>query len=261
MPLFSIIVPTYNSESTLELCLTSIATQMFQDFEILIIDGNSSDNTMKIVKGISEVYGNTKWISEPDLGIYDAMNKGISKASGDWIYFLGSDDYILDDKVLRDVAVKLNNTSASIVYGDAIVKSDNKSKGGEFSLHKLLTEGNLCHQTIFYKRSVFDILGKFNLKYPILADWDFNVRCFQNPAITTEYVCRDIVYYNDVTGISSTSRNDLFYSLVPVTYISKMNVLESEKEALLNTAEHRIGKAIYFLLKKIGVINMIRKIR
>ncbi|RYE17955.1 MAG: glycosyltransferase [Sphingobacteriaceae bacterium] len=238
MPLFSIIVPTYNSESTLELCLTSIATQMFQDFEILIIDGNSSDNTMKIVKGISEVYGNTKWISEPDLGIYDAMNKGISKASGDWIYFLGSDDYILDDKVLRDVAVKLNNTSASIVYGNAIVKSDNKSKGGEFSLHKLLTEGNLCHQTIFYKRSVFDILGKFNLKYPILADWDFNVKVFLEKR-PTRYKNLLVVQYSN-KGYSSQHRDLQFEEKLT-------NIKAKYYEHFL----HRLNSRYHYLKKRI----------
>jgi glycosyltransferase involved in cell wall biosynthesis len=228
-----------------------------------VVDGCSTDDTVGIVKEAIGAYQSirTSIVSEKDNGIYDAMNKGINYASGEWLYFLGSDDYIIDNEVLSDIANRLNTTSADLLYGNAVVSSDNTSKGGEFSLQKLLTEGNLCHQSVFYKKKVFDLLGKYNLKYPIVADWDFNIRCFQSQAITTEYIARDIVYYNDVSGISSTSRNDSFYNLVPVTYISQVKILENKNKDLLNTAEYKIGKTIYSFLNKIGLVKIFRKIR
>lgn len=261
MYLITVVIPTYNSAATIVVCLDSVINQNYSNAEIIIVDGISTDETISIVEKYSNKYSNIRWISEKDKGIYDAMNKGISLATGDWLYFLGSDDYILDNDVLSDVAKKLEYTQSDLVYGDAIVVSDGACRGGEFSLQKLLTKGNLCHQTIFYRKRLFSLLGNYNLKYPIIADWDFNIRCFQHPFVQTEYIERSIVIYNDVTGVSSTSRSDYFYDLVPVTYIKELENLKNEKEKIIRTAEYKLGKIIYDVLKNIGIISLIRKIR
>src|SRR5215216_6167566 len=120
LPLLSIIIPTYNSEKTLSCCLQSVLNQTFKDFEILIIDGLSSDNTINVIKG----YNNSKIrvYSEKDKGIYDAMNKGIEKSAGEWLYFLGSDDQFFNEYVLE--AIFQGNKDilkhSDYVYGNVI---------------------------------------------------------------------------------------------------------------------------------------------
>src|ERR1700722_16529958 len=99
--LLSIIIPTYNSQNTILTALQSIVKQSFDDFEIIIVDGLSNDDTVTIVKNFQD--DRIKIISELDNGIYDAMNKGIDRAKGDWLYFLGSDDRLYNDTVLEDV--------------------------------------------------------------------------------------------------------------------------------------------------------------
>lgn len=97
----SVIIPTYNSENTIEKCLDSLLAQTFKDFEICIIDGGSLDNTLTIATCYRTQFKNIRIVSEPDEGVYDAMNRGIDFASGKWLYFLGSDDKVFDPFVFR----------------------------------------------------------------------------------------------------------------------------------------------------------------
>ena len=89
------------------------------------------------------------------------------------------------------------------VYGDSIMASTGARHAGEFDLDRLLFETNICHQSIFYRRELFAGIGPFNLRYPVWADWDFNIRCFSNPALTTRYMDIVISRYNDLTGLST----------------------------------------------------------
>ena len=100
---FSIIIPTFNSEKTLDIALSSIVVQSYQNFEVLIIDGLSTDSTIDIAKKHQKVFPNIKIKSEKDNGIYDAMNKGIALAKGEWLYFMGSDDSLYNDDVLNQI--------------------------------------------------------------------------------------------------------------------------------------------------------------
>ncbi|RSK36043.1 glycosyltransferase family 2 protein [Hymenobacter metallilatus] len=262
MPLFSIIIPTFNSAATLRGCLDSVLGQTCRDVEILIQDGGSTDGTAAIVQAAAEqAPGIIRWVSEKDKGIYDAMNRALARTAGEWVYFLGSDDYLHDEQVLADVAAVLQETTADIVYGDAIVASNHGRHGGPFDLNRLLTYGNLCHQTIFYRQRIFSLIGNYNLSYPIVADWDFNIRCFRDTTLLTQYMQRDIVLYNDVTGISSTSQNDPFYQLVPAFHIKRANNLEREKQDILRSREFQIGSSIYSFLKKTGLLTLLRKLR
>ncbi len=101
IPLVSIIIPTYNSAKTLSKCLDSLVNQTFQNFEVIILDGKSSDDTVSISLRYTDIFKNIRLISERDKGIYHAMNKGIEMAKGEWLYFLGSDDYILENSTLE----------------------------------------------------------------------------------------------------------------------------------------------------------------
>jgi glycosyltransferase involved in cell wall biosynthesis len=211
--LFSIITVCYNSALTIEKTIESVLTQGFKNFEFVIIDGASTDETMKIVKKYEKKFnGKLKWKSEPDCGIYDAMNKGIDFSIGDYILFLNSDDY-LEENVLIDVSRKLHETNKpSIIYGNSIniykymgenVYKFIRAPKIENLTHSQLQMG-MCgvrHQSIFTKRSVFGEIGKFDRQFRISADWDFFIRCIK-AKLSFLHVDLNISYYS-MDGISS----------------------------------------------------------
>lgn len=180
---FSIIIPTFNSDSTLLQCINSVILQSFMDFEILILDGVSTDETLNIALRFNDE--RIKIISEPDNGIYDAMNKGIKLAQGEWLFFLGSDDELYDEFVLAKINIEIAQTNRKIIYGNVKIvgnagwATDGQIYDGVFNLNKLL-EYNICHQAIFYHSSVFKKNGLYNENYKICADYDFNIRCWAN---------------------------------------------------------------------------------
>jgi glycosyltransferase involved in cell wall biosynthesis len=209
-PFFSFVIPTYNSAETLSLSLDSILQQTFTNFEVLLLDGASKDETVKIAKHYKDPRINV--FSEPDEGIYDAMNKGIAKAKGEWIYFLGSDDSLLNNKVLQDLYQFIQTTRCKVVYGSAKIcgeagwAKDGAIYDGEFSLEKLLRT-NICHQAMLYHRSVFQKLGNYDLQYNVCADYDFNLKCFANYAFA--YVPITLSLFN-AGGASTTNHDEPF---------------------------------------------------
>lgn len=184
-PLVTVITVVYNGAATLEDTIRSVAGQTFRDREYIIVDGGSTDATHEIIKRYAGT-AVTRWISEPDKGVYDAMNKGIRIAEGDWVYFLGSDDLFHDPEVLGRLFSDPAVAAFDLVYGDVVSPSYKWRYDGEFSLEKLLSR-NISHQAAFYKRNLFLRLGEFNLRYKMHADWDFNLRCFNDPAVRTKY--------------------------------------------------------------------------
>lgn len=204
---FSIIIPTYNSGETLPACLESILNQTFQNFEIIIVDGLSSDDTVSIVKRFKEKSPNVRWVSEKDKGIYDAMNKGIKMAKGEWLYFLGSDDLLNNNKVLEEV-FSLDKTGYEVVYGNVnIIGNSSWAKDGDlydgkFNLQKLLNK-NICHQAIFYNEVCFSGNSFFNHKYKLCADWDFNFKCWARK----EFLFMNLTIANFCGGGNTTIKN------------------------------------------------------
>jgi glycosyltransferase involved in cell wall biosynthesis len=204
-PLFSIILPTFCAEAVVLEALESIRRQTFTDYEIVVVDGGSTDKTLDLIAGGQAKFeGRLTFHSEKDDGIYDAMNKGISRAQGEWIYFLGADDRLHDPNVLQNVAAFIQSRpDGHLIYGDVILHSNSSRYAGSFDLDKLLFEKNICHQAIFYRRIVFEKLGGYNLRYRIWADWDLNIRCFQHPAFIQNHVDLVIADYNDLSGKSA----------------------------------------------------------
>ncbi|OBJ24963.1 glycosyltransferase family 2 protein [Mycobacterium colombiense] len=209
-PMFSIIVPMLNVAATLGECLDSLDRQTFNDFEVVLVDGKSTDSTLEIAEKFAPKFG-TRLVmnSEPDQGVYDAMNRGVDMASGAWLLFLGADDTLYQPDTLSKVAAFIDQHQASdLVYGDVIMRSTGARHAGEFDLDRLLFETNICHQSIFYRRELFAGIGPYNLRYPIWADWDFNIRCFSNPALVTRYMNIAVAQYNDMTGLSMRAGTD-----------------------------------------------------
>ncbi len=218
-PLFSIIIPTYNCSATLLKALKSIFRQSFTDYEILIIDGGSTDGTVSIAEALESDKINI--FSEKDNGPYDAMNKGIKHAKGEWLYFLGSDDYLYAKDTLKDIAKYATSYICDILYGYARFKNAKYNYGGLWSLDRLLMFGNICHQAIFYNKRVFEIVGNYNVRYPIWADWEFNIRCFKNRNICSVFIHTIIAQYNDGAGISQSHDPVFIHELHSENYTVK----------------------------------------
>lgn len=209
-PVFSIIVPTFNAAATLQSCVDSLTRQTCSDFELVLVDGGSTDRTLDIAHGLAADLGTRLVIhSGTDQGPYDAMNRGVGMASGAWLLFLGADDSLYETDTLASVAAFIGEHEPSdLVYGDVIMRSTGTRHAGAFDLDRLLFETNICHQAIFYRRELFAGIGPYNLRYPIWADWDFNIRCFSNPALGIKYMDIVVAEYNDMTGLSMRTGTD-----------------------------------------------------
>lgn len=198
-PFFTIIIPTFNSANTINIALESILKQDYKNYEILIIDGVSTDETLTLLKNYS--CEKIRIYSEPDKGIYDAMNKGIRLAKGRWLYFLGSDDFLYSNSVLEALAAFVTNKQYDVVYGDVNSARFNGRRSGNF-LPEMLIQRNLCHQGIIFSKRVFHKIGKFDFKYNAHADWDHNMAWFFNHKISKKYINLIIAEYAD-GGFSS----------------------------------------------------------
>lgn len=201
-PTVSIIVVTFNAASHIEHVIRSFVAQTYSEKELIIIDGGSTDETISIIKKFQ--HPEIKWISERDNGIYDAMNKGICLASGDWLYFMGADDYFKNESVLEAVFCE-DLSEVDIVYGDVYSIQLKRNYDGPTNTEKLLFS-NLCHQSIFYRKSVFERLGNYSLDFKLFSDWEFNLRCFLNPQIQTKYKDLVIAIYAD-SGASTVEKD------------------------------------------------------
>ena len=193
---FSIITATYNSEASVKDAVNSILSQDYNDFELIIIDGASKDRTVEFIKDITVDSGIPyKIISEPDKGIYDALNKGINNSSGDIIAFLHADDIYASNIVLKSVAAKFEESSTDSVYGDLeYVSKENTEKtirfwrSGTFAHSKLKRGWMPPHPSFFVKKSVYDQFGLFDLSFKIAADYDFMMRVLFKEKISTVYL-------------------------------------------------------------------------
>lgn len=187
-PKLSIIVPSFNNADKLTSLLESIKSQSFTDFEVLVIDGNSSDHTQEVIQNYESLV--TYFVSENDGGIYDAMNKGIRASKGEWLYFIGCDDEFYSSEALLQV-FKNEKTSTSVMYGKIFNKTKQKAEGEIIQTKEELITTSIWHQSVFYRKSVFDRFGVYDLNYKIAADVVFNLSTFSQ--IFTEWQFIDVV--------------------------------------------------------------------
>jgi glycosyltransferase involved in cell wall biosynthesis len=254
---FSVIMPAYNASKTISGALASVVDQTYGNVEIIVVDGDSKDETLSVVRSFTDRVN--VLISEPDLGVYDAMNKGIKLASGDWLYFLGADDRLFDNRVLEEIAGALQ-TESDVLYGNVLVRGncswakDNSIYAGKFSVGTLFTK-NICHQAVFYSRHVFDKLGLFDIRYPVCADWDFNHRCFANCRVSFVNL---VVAVFVAGGVSSQRHNDEFRMESPAKLAAYYNISPWHKNfnghaevflfnALRELREKRFARSGYLL--------------
>lgn len=214
---YSIITINFNNCDGLRKTIESVIDQRFQDFEYIIIDGGSTDGSVEVIKEYVDRID--YWVSEPDNGVYNAMNKGIIKAKGEYINFLNSGDYFNNTNVLSDIA-KIITADIGVGY---YYKGNNKNilfYPYEDATFFHLYRGTFNHQASFLKRTLFEkSLYRENLR--IVSDWEFYLRklIFENCSFQTLYVC--VVNFDD-TGISNTlletnkqEREHILAELVP----------------------------------------------
>jgi glycosyltransferase len=209
----SIITATYNSAKTIESSIKSVLEQDYPEIEHLIIDGASSDKTIEIVKSYQKDNPNIVHYSEPDKGIYDALNKGVSLATGDVIGFLHSDDFFHDEYTLSKVMKTLQNSNADGVFGDLqYVNAEETTKVIRYwksrPFHsQLLQRGWMpAHPTLFLKKEVYQKHGNFDLAFRIAADYDFMLRILKDKNLTFEYH-PEVITHMRVGGASNALGN------------------------------------------------------
>ena len=197
----SIITATYNSEKTLRDTLDSILAQTYPDIESIIVDGASKDGTMDIVREYEPRFeGRMRWISEPDKGIYDAMNKGIKMASGDVIGVLNSDDFYHDERVVEDIANAFIQKNVECVYGNLVFIDENDMnntlriwKGSQHECGSFLSGWHPAHPTFYVKSIWFERFGAFKLQYAVSADFELMLRFIEKGQIRNAYLDRYFV--------------------------------------------------------------------
>lgn len=210
MKFFTIVIPTYNSCEILENAVFSVLKQDFPFFELLILDGGSSDPTPFVISKFNDP--RIVFFSEKDLGVYDAMNKGIKQAQGEWIYFLGSDDRFYDEFVLSRIFKIVKTTTLPVIYGNVLIDGntgwaeDGEIYAGRFSKNRMLIK-SICHQAIFYRRDFLTLNELFfDLRYPVSADWHLNLRSRR----LTRFKYVDLIVAEFTAGGISTTKRDSF---------------------------------------------------
>lgn len=208
----SLITVTYNSSKTLKTTLESILNQLHTDYEYIVVDGASKDNTVALLKEYEPKFkNNIKWISEPDKGLYDAMNKGIRMATGDVIGVLNSDDFFTSNDILRQVSEALEkNKNLDAVYGDIhFVNPDNLEKCIRYYSSKVFKRGLMrlgfmpAHPSFYMRKACFEKYGLYKTDYKIAADFEYLLRVIFKHKIRTQYIPVDMVTMR--TGGASTS--------------------------------------------------------
>ena len=198
----SIITATYNSSSTVRDTIESVLKQSYQDYEYIIVDGNSKDNTIDIVAEYKDRFnGRLRWVSEPDKGIYDAMNKGIEMATGEVVGILNSDDFFTSDDVLERVAKEFDmNSTLDAIYGDIhFVKDEDLTKctryySSSYFRPWLLRFGFMpAHPSFYVRKEVYQKYGLYDLQFRTSSDFEMMVRLFGKNKIKAKYIQKDFV--------------------------------------------------------------------
>ncbi|BDA79186.1 hypothetical protein LPTSP3_g21160 [Leptospira kobayashii] len=210
MPLFSIISVSYNNKDGLRKTLKSLERQRCRDFEVIIVDGGSSDGTQDFIRDV--MTPQIRFISEKDKGIYDAQNKGIGFASGEYLLFLNAGDSFENEHVLGKIKDSSDNAE-DILYGDILMIDRKKDRyyikyPDQIFYRYWYREKYLCHQAVFFHKRVFQKHGVYDLKYRFAADFDLLQRVWFLPETTKKRVDTVVVIY-DLEGVSAKKENEI----------------------------------------------------
>lgn len=218
----SIIIAVFNGEKLISKAINSVLNQKYKNIEIIIIDGDSKDKTVEEVKKYSDKI--KCFISEPDLGIYDALNKGVERSSGDWIYIMGCDDELFNDRVFLNLENTLECPDVDIIYGKVALNFPSETMffgmPKNVNKNKLLKTLSVWHQSIIVRRELFKE-HKFNLDYKIAADLDWMLKVIDGKKLIN--VDQTICTYG-INGESSLNKSALHKELLKILISNTGNV-------------------------------------
>ena len=273
IPKITIITINLNNANGLRKTIKSVIEQSHNDYEFLIIDGGSTDGSVEIIKEYEDYI--TWWVSEPDRGIYNAMNKGILKSKGKYLLFLNSGDYLFDENVLEKMFSC--ETNCDFLYGNIIIKTQNGKLKREigpgdskisFNTFYLNT---ICHQSSFIHRSLFEKYGLYDENLKIASDWKFLLKTLVLNTATVKYMDIDVAYY-DLDGISSiqkelvkAEREKVLNELIPAAILKDYKEFEFDRIRIKRIRKYRLTTILYrfsqILLIRITIlIDFFRKI-
>jgi Glycosyltransferases involved in cell wall biogenesis len=271
-PLFSIIIPTFQSEQTIHSCISSVLDQTFEDFEVIVQDGHSSDRTVEIVNSFGD--SRIKLVSEKDLGVYDAMNRALERVTGMWILFLGSDDVLFELSTLEALSGILLQSEADILYGNVIMSGnshwieDGAIYRGETDIATLF-EQNLSHQAILYRKRIFEDDLRFKLDYPICADYDLNLRCFARyrttytPLIISVFATGGMsTRYVDERFEAEKWENILHYfggNLRKPEFLRHKGIIKKTGKELLKKGKYSAGLSAFFIYLYFKALKILKR--
>lgn len=244
----SIITATYNSVATIVSCMESVLQQTYPNIEYVIIDGQSTDNTLEMAQHIKSKSPQANIViqSEPDKGIYDALNKGIALATGDVIGFVHSDDMLANPNTIQNIVNTFNTQKLDGVYGDLqYVTQTNTDKvirhwqSQQFKANLLKKGWMPAHPTLFLKRDVYAKQGHFNLKYKIAADYDFILRVFKDLSYTFGYL-PEVITKMRAGGASNRSLK---------------NIIIKSKEDYKAVTSNKVGGWYTIVFKNLSKVN------
>ena len=223
----SLITVTYNSGRTLSATLSSVLSQTYSDIEYIVVDGLSGDDTVSIIEEYGHLFkGKLRFLSESDKGIYDAMNKGIRMATGDIIGILNSDDLLMDDDVLKDIASEFDDQTDAIYGNLYFVKQSDVNhvvRVWKGSPYKSFTTGwHPAHPTFYVRREVYENYGTFDTSFNVSADFELMLRLIEKYHIRTKYLDRYMVKMR-VGGESTGSIKNIIKGNINIMKAFKKN--------------------------------------
>lgn len=271
--ILSIITINRNNASGLEKTISSVASQTCKDFEYIVVDGASTDRSVEVIRNHEVSFGGRlKWISEPDKGIYNAMNKGIKMASGDYLQFLNSGDCLMTDDVIDRMLKTLKaNDFPAIQYGNMIKEMPNgkllKDKGfaGKDIPFLAFYLGTLNHSPSFIKRLLFDKYGLYDESLKIVSDWKWFLQaiilCNEKPV----YSDIDVTLF-DMHGISETNkaldkaeRRQVLNELIPQAIITDYELWSFPIEQMKRLRRHPwANRIVHFIERCLFKLEMIK---
>ena len=230
----SIITINRNNAVGLEKTIKSVASQTYKEFEYIVIDGASTDGSVEVIKSHESEFAHLKWVSEPDKGIYNAMNKGLRMASGDYIQILNSADSLASEDVIERMISALEQlNSPSILYGNMVkcFPDGHRVVDKSFAGHEItmlgMYNGTLNHDPTYIRRDLFEKYGYYDENLRIVSDWKWYLQAIVLGGEKPKYVDLDVTLF-DMTGISENAnskamirkeRQGVLEELIPSVYL------------------------------------------
>ena len=241
----TVLTINYNNKEGLIKTFESVRAQTWKDFEFIVIDGGSNDGGKELIEQNDQI---NYWVSEKDSGVYNAMNKGIKKAKGDYIIFMNSGDFFYDEFVLEKIRAEFD-FDIDILYGDSVFFNDQGYRKVIKAPKKLtfgfFYDGGLNHQAVFIKKSLFNDYFFYNEEYKICADWEFFIImvCLHNVSVKH---LKEIICYYDFSGISAKVENLPIYIRERETTLNKyFAAFREDAELAKETRTKRVKQVLH----------------